>query len=129
MHNLPGGLCTSWERKGYTFDCCIHWLVGSSPQSGMHDMWEETGVAQNRKIIDMDQYLRLEDTSGRTLVMYTDIDRLEKHLLEFSPQDEKPIRKFINGIRMCLPFDMPSKHDPAIKTNKETVENSIQLHH
>ncbi|MBK7711056.1 MAG: NAD(P)/FAD-dependent oxidoreductase [Bacteroidales bacterium] len=31
MHNLPGGLCTSWERKGYTFDCCIHWLVGSSP--------------------------------------------------------------------------------------------------
>ena len=59
MHNLPGGLCTSWKRKGYTFDCCIHWLVGSSPQSGMHDMWEETGVAQNQKIIDLDQYLRL----------------------------------------------------------------------
>ena len=86
-------------------------------------------MAQNRKIIDMDQYLRLEDKSGRTLVMYTDIDRLEKHLLEFSPQDEKPIRKFINGIRMCLQFDMPSKHDHTIKTNKETVEDSIQLHH
>ena len=84
-------------------------------------MWEETGVAQNQKIIDLDQYLRLEDASGRTLVMYTDIDRLEKHLLEFSPQDEKPIRKFIDGIRMCLPFDMPSKHDHCIKKIKETV--------
>jgi phytoene dehydrogenase-like protein len=26
MHNLPGGLCTSWKRKGYTFDACIHGL-------------------------------------------------------------------------------------------------------
>jgi phytoene dehydrogenase-like protein len=63
----------------------------------------------------MDQYLRLEDASGRTLVLYTDIYRLEKHLLEFSPGDEKPVRKFIDGIRMCLPFDFPSKHDPALK--------------
>ncbi|MBK8883904.1 MAG: NAD(P)/FAD-dependent oxidoreductase [Bacteroidales bacterium] len=115
MHNLPGGLCTSWERKGYTFDCCIHWLVGSSPLNGMHDIWEETGIAENRKFLDMDQYLRLEDTTGRTLVMYTDIYKLEKHLLEFSPQDEIPIKKFIEGVKMCLPFDLPSKHEPALK--------------
>jgi phytoene dehydrogenase-like protein len=128
MHNLPGGLCTSWERKGYTFDCCIHWLVGSSPASGMHDMWEETGVAENRKFIDMDEYMRLEDTSGRTLVLYTDIYRMEKHLLEFSPQDEKPIRKFIDGVKMCLPFDSPLKHDPAltrISKQMKTVFNFI----
>jgi phytoene dehydrogenase-like protein len=23
LHTLPGGLCTSWDRKGYTFDGCI----------------------------------------------------------------------------------------------------------
>ncbi len=115
MHNLPGGLCTSWERKGYTFDCCIHWLVGSSPVSGLHDLWEETGIAQGRKFLNMDEYIRLEDETGRTLVFYSDIDRLEKHLLEFSPQDEKAIRKFVAGIRMCLPFDPPSKHDPFLK--------------
>ena len=122
MHNLPGGLCTSWERKGYTFDCCIHWLVGSSPLSGMHDMWEETGIAQDRKFIDMDEYMRLEDSIGRTLVFYTDVDRLQKHLLEFSPQDEKPIRAFIDGIRMCLPFDTPSKHDPILKRISKQVK-------
>jgi phytoene dehydrogenase-like protein len=27
-HTSPGGLCTSFERKGFTFDTCIHWLVG-----------------------------------------------------------------------------------------------------
>ena len=112
LHNQPGGLCTSWNRKGYTFDACIHWLVGSSPKSGMHDMWEETGVAQGRKFIDLDEYTRIEDKSGRTLVFYTNVDRLEKHLLEFSPHDEIPIREFTDGIRMCIPFDSPSKRDP-----------------
>jgi phytoene dehydrogenase-like protein len=111
MHNIPGGLCTSWNRNSYTFDACIHWLVGSSPKSGLHDLWEETGIAQGRKFIDLDEYFRVEDSSGRTLVFYTDIDRLEKHLLEFSPQDEKPIREFIKGIRLCLPFDSASKQD------------------
>ena len=24
LHELPGGLCTAWERKGYVFDGCIH---------------------------------------------------------------------------------------------------------
>jgi phytoene dehydrogenase-like protein len=123
MHNLPGGLCTSWKREGYTFDGCIHWLVGSSSKSGMHDMWEETGVAQNREIIDMDEYMRLEDSEGRTLILYTDVDRLEKHLLEFSPADEKPIREFTSGIRMCIPFDSPSKHDLLFKK----IEKRIKL--
>lgn len=91
MHNLPGGLCTSWERKGFTFDGCIHWLVGSSARSGLHDMWEETGIAKDREFIDMDEYIRLEDSAGGTLIFYTNIDRLEKHLLDFSPRDEKMI--------------------------------------
>ncbi|HUU64217.1 MAG TPA: NAD(P)-binding protein [Dehalococcoidia bacterium] len=30
MHDKLGGLCTAWERKGYTIDGCLHWLVGIS---------------------------------------------------------------------------------------------------
>ncbi len=108
MHDQPGGLCTSWKRKGFTIDGCVHWLVGSSPLSSMHRNWQEVGVIQGREIINPDEYMRYETSDGRALVFYTDIDRMEKHLLEFSPQDEKPIREFTNGIRMCLAFDMPS---------------------
>jgi len=126
MHNLPGGLCTSWDRKGYTFDGCVHWLVGSSPKSGMHDMWEETGVIQNRPFVNMDEYFRLEDSDGRTVVFYTDVERLEKHLIEFSPQDEKIIRSFTNGVRMIIPFDSPSKHDSlAVKLKKQLRNAAI----
>ncbi len=44
MHDKPGGLCTSWQRKGYTFDGCIHWLIGSSERSGMQTAAKRQGA-------------------------------------------------------------------------------------
>ena len=114
MYDQPGGLCTSWSRRGYTFDGCIHWLVGSSEKSGLHDLWKVTGISQGREFINMEEYMRMEDSAGRTLVLYTNIERLRNHLLEFAPQDKKPILDFIDGIKMCLQFDTPLKSDPAI---------------
>ncbi len=110
MHDKPGGLCTSWKRKGYTIDACIHWLVGSSPKSNMHDFWEEVGITQGREFVYMDEYMHFESPDGRTLTFYADVDRLEKHLIEFSQQDSQQIKKFINAIKICLAFDQPSKN-------------------
>ena len=31
MHTLPGGVMTSWKRRGYTIDGCVQWLMGPSP--------------------------------------------------------------------------------------------------
>jgi phytoene dehydrogenase-like protein len=123
MHDKPGGLCTSWKRKGYTIDGCIHWLVGSSPGSRMHDYWEEVGVAQGLQIINMDEYMRFEGQDGRQLVFYTDLNRLEKHLLGFSPEDAVPIRDFIAGVKMCLPFDNPSIKAPLGRK----LKNGLQM--
>jgi phytoene dehydrogenase-like protein len=114
MHDKPGGLCTSWKRKGYTFDGCIHWLVGSNPNSGFNDYWQEVGIAQGREFINMDEYIRFEGADGRTLIFYCNVDRLEKHLLEFSPDDREPINEFISGVRMGLAFDVPSEKSSSI---------------
>ncbi len=121
MHNLPGGLCTSWKRKGYTFDACIHWLVGSSPQSPHHAIWKETGIAGGREFIYADEYCRCEGADGRTVIFYADIDRLERHLLGLAPQDEKTIREFIEGVRMCAAFDFPSDNEPLPVRLKKSV--------
>ena len=40
-HNLPGGLVTSWKKKGYTIDGCIHGLLGSSPDHPLYHLWNE----------------------------------------------------------------------------------------
>ena len=115
MHDQPGGLCTSWKRKGFTIDGCIHWLVGSSHLSSMHRQWEEVGVAQGREIVNIDEYLRYEAADGRTLVFYTDVNKLETHLIGMCPEDEKLIREFTGGIRMCLAFDMPASSASFMK--------------
>jgi phytoene dehydrogenase-like protein len=46
-HDKPGGLCTSWSRKGYTFDGCIHWLVGTKPGTEFYKLWHEIGAFDN----------------------------------------------------------------------------------
>ena len=80
LHDKPGGLCTSWKRKGYTFDGCIHWLVGSGSGTAFHRVWEELGAVQGRRIVDHEEFFRIEGTDGKTLIIYTNVDQLEQHM-------------------------------------------------
>jgi phytoene dehydrogenase-like protein len=64
MHNIPGGLCTSWKRKGYTFDGCIHYVMGS--RFGIyHRFYEELGAVQGRRMVDNEELLRVEGSGGK----------------------------------------------------------------
>lgn len=47
-HNQPGGVCTSWRRKGYTFDGCIHHLAGCNDGSAIGRIWEDLGALRGR---------------------------------------------------------------------------------
>jgi phytoene dehydrogenase-like protein len=114
MHDLPGGLCTSWKRKGYTIDGCIHWLVGSSPTSSFNFLWHEVGIAQGRQFINADQYARFEGKDGRVFVLYANVDKLENHMLELAPQDAEVIREFTAGIRLATRFNQPGEKDPPL---------------
>ena len=53
LHYLPGGMCTAWRRKGYTFEGCLHYvqLVGSSPEHAFYDLWQELGIMPDTEII------------------------------------------------------------------------------
>ena len=39
-----GGMCTAWERGGYRFDGCIHWMVGTLPSEPMYRTYEWAGA-------------------------------------------------------------------------------------
>lgn len=107
MHTLPGGLCTSWSRKGYTIDGCLHWLVGSSPRNSFYRIWEELGAIQGKTIVDHEEFTRVVGENGKELVYYTDIDRFERHLLELSKEDEGTIKDFARAVRRFAGFDAP----------------------
>jgi phytoene dehydrogenase-like protein len=105
MHGLPGGVCTSWRRDGYVFDGCLQWLMETRPGSPLNRIWQELGALTGREIVDHDEYLRVEGRDGRTLVVYTDADRLERHLIELAPVDAAMSHALCEVIRRCADLD------------------------
>jgi phytoene dehydrogenase-like protein len=99
MHVLPGGCCTSWSRKGYIFDYCIEWLIGTGGGNDANRVWRELGALDGKPVTDFPIFNRVVDEHGRAVTFYNDPDRLERHLLEVSPQDARPIRAFCADLR------------------------------
>ncbi len=112
-HSIPGGLCTSWDKNGYTIDGCVHWILGSKNGSSFHKMWTELFDIDSIPFHDHDQRLELvvKDTKNKygenVFRLYTDTDKLENYLLDLAPEDEKQIKRMVNSIRTMQRFDLP----------------------
>jgi phytoene dehydrogenase-like protein len=106
MHTLPGGLCTSWSRQGFVFDGCLQYLFGSGQGQPFSQLWEELGVMPDQPFIHHDELLRVSEPGGKTLIVYSNPDRLERHLLSLSRTDAPLIRNFCAGIREFTHFDL-----------------------
>ena len=113
-HDSPGGLCTSWKRKGYTIDGCLQWLVGTRPGVGFYRIWEELGAIQGQHIIDHEEFIRYEGKSGKVFIVYSDIDRFQKHLEELAPQDSKVIEELALAARTCAKYNLPMEKAPEL---------------
>ena len=127
MHDKPGGLCTAWQRKKYTFDLCIHWLVGSAPSSGLYQAWRELGALPGQEIVNIAQFYRVEGTDGRAIDMYTDIDRLEQHLLEVAPEDAAMIKEATRSMRHFTKFEMSMGKAPELSNALDRMKMLFKM--
>ena len=120
----PGGLCTSWERGDYTFDGCIHWLLGSNNSSPFYRLWSELVDMKSVAFINHEVRVEIElkenrDRYGNKVFhLYTDINRLEAYLLELAPEDEVSIRSLVKSMRVMQKYEMPPMIDniPALQS-------------
>lgn len=65
----PGGVSTSWRRKGYTFEGGVHWLIGAREDLPLHAVWKETGALQeNNPVFFKDPIYTLMDDEGQMLL-------------------------------------------------------------
>jgi phytoene desaturase len=108
QHNLPGGVCTAWKRKGYTIDGCIHWLMGSRPGSSLYRMYEEVGALQGNRLLIRDHWgYYVDEVSGKSIDITADLDRLEADLQALAPEDGPAIGQLMAGIRGLRGADLP----------------------
>ncbi len=114
MGHTAGGLATSWRRGGYTFETCLHWLLGSNPQGAFYSRWLEVFDIGKLQFVDQEEYLRLETGRGESLPIYTNVDRMEAELLKRAPQDAAEIRRFASEIRKLAKLRMPDPDQPLL---------------
>jgi phytoene dehydrogenase-like protein len=107
MHDMAGGLAISWRRGPYTFETCLHWLIGSRPGGEFHPVWQEVCDIDKLTFVDSHEFVRIEsESSGDTLRMYTNADLLEAELLRRAPQDLDVIQDLVHSIRVLGKFRM-----------------------
>ena len=122
MHTVPGGQCTAWDRKGYRFDYCLHWLVGTRT-GAFHNIWRDTGVLDETvKIHDHEIHSRIVDENGNDFIIYSSVDRWEKYLLNLAPEDAKSIRKMCNDMRRFDNFE-PFQDPPELRSMKDSLKS------
>ena len=94
LHKIPGGLCTAWTRKGYTFDLSMH-ILANSKTGPFKKMWDELGVT-----VDQEFYYHNNKKViigiGKKIDLCLDRGRLEEQMLAISPDDASLIREFID---------------------------------
>ena len=106
LHNRPGGVCTSWQRQGFTFDYCIHNLSGTGKGTDVSKLWSELRALAGTEIINHDTFVRVEGPKGEVLNLYADLSRLEKHLKDIAPEDARVIESYINAARSLIKVDL-----------------------
>jgi phytoene dehydrogenase-like protein len=98
MHNIPGGLCTSWSRKDYIFDGCIHFLFGSNKPNQFYDLWQEVIDLTKLDIVDFEEYSKIVK-GDQSLTLFADADKLREEMLRVAPEDCVLIEDFCQAIK------------------------------
>ena len=106
-HTLPGGLCTSWKRKGYLIDDSCHMLMGTDPANSYYQIWNELGAIQDRVFYYYESFAGMTALDGREFRLYVDPDRLENHMEDLSPADSALTEEFCGYIRKFADFKIP----------------------
>ena len=126
MHSITGGQCTAWDRKGFRFDYCLHWLVGTR-KGPFNDIWKETGaIDESVNIIDHEIHTRLYSSDGKEFILYTSLDRWEKYLCNMAPEDKKNIRKMCGDMRKSS-FLQPYSDPPGLRSLSHSIISSFKM--
>jgi phytoene dehydrogenase-like protein/AcrR family transcriptional regulator len=107
-HNNVGGECTSWHRKGYNIDGCIHWLIGSKPGTAVRNLWETCGALSSAiGVVNHEHVISCQDEEGQIYHLYSDLHKMINELLRISPVDKKEIKRLARIVNAFRRLQMP----------------------
>ncbi len=130
MHSMCGGECAGWDRKGFHFDGCIHWLIGSKPGTDMNKLWHEVGALDDSVHNVTHDIFAVLNIHGKKVKIYCDADRLNKHFKEIAPEDKEAIDKMTADIKgfSKIQIDTSKPYDMyGIKDNIQMIKKMLPV--
>ncbi len=94
----PGGVCTSWQRGGYWFDGCVHWMVGLKPGDGFQRLYCEVGALEENTPLYFSEAISKE-IDGVVYRIPMRVEAFRTYLKGLSPEDSAPIDSLCNDIK------------------------------
>jgi len=115
---VPGGECTGWDRDGYHIDNCIHWLMGTTPGSDLHDLYRETRFIDDSTGVLRSDVMYTSWLNGQRLSLYSDLDKTRKEWIALSPEDKDEINTLFDNVALgtstLIPAGIPGEQLGAI---------------
>ncbi len=104
-----GGVCTSWERQGYRFDGCIHWMVGTKPGTDFYELYREVGALAADTVIYDAESIK-QEINGITYEIPLRMPQFREYLHSLSAADTQRIDRFCDDVDAMVNSKMPAKN-------------------
>lgn len=109
QHSVCGGLCTGWSRGEYSFNGCMHWLLGSNEGISFNTFWKELIDLSKIEFVHFEERVQIElpiaDSNGNRIFHFiNDIDKFENYLIDIAPEDTKAIKTWTSQVRHIMPL-------------------------
>ncbi len=86
-HAVPGGVVTTWKRKGYTVNYAPHFMWDARPGEPIYDLYQDTGILPECRFHNRLLLRFIDERSGKSLVLPRNLDGLAAELKALSPPD------------------------------------------
>lgn len=97
QHLIPGGYCTSFKRKGFTFDSAVHFVEGLGKKGRFYQILKELKVEKELKVYKLDPLYRVI-YSDRSVLVPTNLDDYIELLSTEFPGKKENISKFFIAV-------------------------------
>jgi phytoene dehydrogenase-like protein len=101
-----GGMCTAWERDGYKFDGCIHWMVGTKTGDPIYKLYRETGALETTTKIYNAPSVQME-MDGAMYEIPLEYEKFRAYLLKEARGDEDKIEAILKDIKVMAQCELP----------------------
>ena len=122
MAGWSGGVCTAWIRKGYRFDGCIHWMVGTQPGNDFYDLYREVDALDEDTPIFNTPSL-IQELDGNTYEIPLAMPEFNNFLFSIAPEDIGVIHDFCKDLQLMIDSKMPAGTPSSIKEIFDMMKN------